>query len=51
MAKEFSDKLFTLRRNEDFDQMLNYLSDRLFLNNSAVVRLAVMTLYEQYHDE
>ena len=49
--KEFSNKLFTVRRNEEWDEMISYLSAKLFLNNSSVVRLAVTTLYNQYYDE
>ena len=48
MVKEFSDKLFTIRRNEEWDDMLTYLSEKLMLDKSSTVRLALVKLYGEY---
>lgn len=41
-------KLFTICRNEEWDEMLNYLSQRLMLDKSSTVRLALVQLYNKY---
>ena len=51
MTKEFSDKLFTLRRSQEWDKMLTYLSEKLLLDKSSTVRLALVQLYEEYQEK
>ena len=41
-------KLFTICRNEEFDEILSYLSERLMLDKSSTVRLALVQLYNEY---
>ena len=41
-------KLFTLCRNEEWDEMLTYLSQKLMLDKSSTVRLALVQLYNEY---
>lgn len=48
---DYSDRLFTLRRTQQWDDMLEYLSKRLVLQKSSVVRLAVANLYEIYQNK
>lgn len=44
-------KLFTICRNDEFDEMLSYLSQRLMLDKSSTVRLALVQLYEEYQEK
>lgn len=48
---DYSDRLFTLRRTQQWDEMLEYLSKRLNLQRSSVVRLAVANLYNIYQNK
>ena len=48
---QYSNRLFTLRRTQQWDDMLDYLSERLNLQRSSVVRLAVANLYNMYQNK
>lgn len=48
---QYSNRLFTLRRTQQWDDMLDYLSERLNLQRSSVVRLAVANLYNMYQSK
>lgn len=41
-------KIFTIRRNNEWDEMLTYLSQKLMLDKSSTVRLALVQLYNEY---
>lgn len=38
--------IISVRCNEDMRDVLDYLSDRLMLNTSSIVRLSLANLYE-----
>ena len=48
---QYSNRLFTLRRTQQWDNILDYLSERLDLQKSSVVRLAVANLYNMYQNK
>lgn len=46
MTKQKLKPVISVRCTEDMNDIINYLSDRLLLNTSSVVRLSLATLYE-----
>lgn len=48
MTVKYSDKLYTIRKSDEIDDKLEYLSDKLSLTPTSIFRLGVCLLYEEY---
>lgn len=47
-ATKYSDKIYTIRKSDEIDQKLDYLSNKLSINNSSLFRMGLCLLYDQY---
>ena len=48
MVAKYSDKLYTIRKSDEINDKLTYLSDKLSLTPTSIFRLGVCLLYEEY---
>lgn len=51
MAAKYSNKIYTIRKSNEIDDKLEFLSDKLSLTPTSIFRLGVSLLYEEYSDE
>lgn len=51
MKREYKSKTISIRTDDDLEKKLDLLEERLMINRTSVVRLAVAKLYEHEFDE
>lgn len=46
-SEKINTKNISIKRTSDLEKTIDYLSDKLLLNTTSIIRLALATLYEQ----